>query len=434
MSGAGDIDHDGYSEIVIGEPGMGRAPVFHGTPSGPAIIATPTLVGTDDFGTSVAAAGDVNGDGYADVIVGTPQQGVSGGMGHVDLFRGGPDCLDNIAIWSVDGTASGQHMGTAVAGIGDLDDDGFCDIAGSVSPTYGLMVDVYYGSPTWPSSQATATIYGSGGSGLAGANPNGDGFAELIIGHPGQSEVDSSRINLFAPSYYTGRPRLPRQVQPSGTAPIALLGRATSTSLRLRLRGYSPIGRARVRLQWQASASETGWGTLRQGSWVDTGPVQQGLGSVASFDELIDLVQTNTPFSWRVRVADNQVTYGGSPWFSIQGNGPHQSDLRTGTVLAGNPVGQPPSSRIIQALRPNPSSNGIAMRFNVQAGSRLDVTLMDVRGRRVRRIFSGAATAGTQDFDWDGRNDQGRRVAQGIYFLSVRAGGRSESEKVTVLR
>lgn len=435
VSGAGDIDHDGYSEVVVGEPGMGRAPVFHGSSAGPATMATPTLVGTDDFGYSVAAAGDVNGDGYGDVIVGTPQLGNSSGPGHVDVFRGGPDCLDNIPIWSADGTSAGEHIGATVAGVGDLDDDGFSDVAQSVPANIrpGGEAGYYSGSPTWLAAQPTGSIFGHGGSGLTGADMNADGFTDLIIGAPGQSELDSSRIYSYCGNQYSGRTRLVRQLRSSASAPIALLGRATSTSLRLRERGFTAAGRARVRLQWQASSSQAGWGPVHEGPVLDSGSIQQGSGSIAPFDELIDLAQTNTLFSWRVRVSDKQLAYGGSPWFSMQGNGPHQSDLRTGTILAGA-LGPQASSRTVQALQPNPSSHGIAMRLNVVAGTPLEVTLMDVQGRTVRRVFSGVAAGGIQQLTWDGLNDHGRPLAQGVYLLYVRAGNRTESEKITVLR
>ena len=70
---AGDVDHDGYADVIVGAPGSGEAYVFRGGPAG--LITTPHIVLSEPpaaglFGCSVYTAGDVNGDGYSDVIVG----------------------------------------------------------------------------------------------------------------------------------------------------------------------------------------------------------------------------------------------------------------------------------------------------------------------------------------------------------------------------
>ena len=81
VSTAGDVNGDGYSDVIVGGP---KAYVFHGSASG--IIgtaATPAWsavgeVGGDGFGYSVSTAGDVNGDGYSDVIIGAPYNNGAG--------------------------------------------------------------------------------------------------------------------------------------------------------------------------------------------------------------------------------------------------------------------------------------------------------------------------------------------------------------------
>ena len=83
VSGAGDVNGDGYSDVIVGaytydngETNEGAAFIYHGSAGGINNTVAATLQGNQiaaSFGTSVACAGDVNGDGYSDVIVGATQ-------------------------------------------------------------------------------------------------------------------------------------------------------------------------------------------------------------------------------------------------------------------------------------------------------------------------------------------------------------------------
>jgi hypothetical protein len=82
VASAGDVNGDGYSDVIVGayqfdngETDEGRAFVYHGSASG--LSTTPNWTAESNqagafFGASVASAGDVNGDGFSDVIVGAP--------------------------------------------------------------------------------------------------------------------------------------------------------------------------------------------------------------------------------------------------------------------------------------------------------------------------------------------------------------------------
>jgi hypothetical protein len=91
----------------------------------------------------VAAAGDVDGDAFDDLLVGFPEEG----RGKARVFLGGPDGPDPVAIWTGHRTGlESSRFGSMVAGLGDLDSDGYADIA--VSAMYGAgdgQICVYHG-------------------------------------------------------------------------------------------------------------------------------------------------------------------------------------------------------------------------------------------------------------------------------------------------
>ena len=89
-----------------------------------------TLLGAaagDNLGRSVAGAGDVNGDGYADVIVGAPTTRGGADAGAAYVYFGGPGA-DDVADLTLLGAAAGDYFGCAVAGAGDVNGDGYGDV------------------------------------------------------------------------------------------------------------------------------------------------------------------------------------------------------------------------------------------------------------------------------------------------------------------
>jgi hypothetical protein len=138
---AGDVNGDGYSDVLVGMPeydegdtNEGAVFVFYGSASGLPANPSPFPIwqinqGEAHFGTSVAAAGDVNGDGYGDIIVGAPywtdSQTDEGG---VWVFLGSSSGLV-LPPWSSQG--GGQQdaeFGASVATAGDANRDGYSDV------------------------------------------------------------------------------------------------------------------------------------------------------------------------------------------------------------------------------------------------------------------------------------------------------------------
>jgi hypothetical protein len=189
--------------------------VFHGGIAGLATtprttIAAPTG-GPAYFGRSITGAGDVNGDGFADLIVGGPGNftGQSTYPGHVYLYTGGATGVSNVPRADVTGDTLATFMvfGTAVSAAGDLDGDGYPDVlvgAHNASSSTGVPGEAYAyaGGATGltligrlDSSGGTAPMHGFAVAGLG--DVNGDGFVDVAVGAPGAGSY-AERVEFYA--------------------------------------------------------------------------------------------------------------------------------------------------------------------------------------------------------------------------------------------
>ena len=202
VASAGDVNGDGFADVIVGF-GAAWVSLYLGGATGLATTPASTITGPDDnssadFGNSVAGAGDVNGDGFADVVVGSPgsngPDGGVGGTGRIYVYLGSAAGLVSTPANLINGLDRLGEFGNAVESAGDVNGDGYSDVIVGAEGANNMdgRVYVYLGSATGlATSPASVLMLGSGmgtsfGSTVAGAGDvNGDGYADVVVGGNG---------------------------------------------------------------------------------------------------------------------------------------------------------------------------------------------------------------------------------------------------------
>jgi len=204
VASAGDVNGDGFPDLIVGAPyndanatAAGRAYVFLGggpMNAGSDVVLEGAAQVHSHFGWSVSGAGDVNQDGFDDVIVGARLHGTGplGAAGRAYLFFGGGP-MDAVADVILEGEAKNDWFGESVAGAGDVDGDGFDDVVvGAVfaDPPSGSAAGKAYvffgGNP--PDTVPDLVIEGPhadaqlGNAVGGGGDVDGDGFDDVVVG------------------------------------------------------------------------------------------------------------------------------------------------------------------------------------------------------------------------------------------------------------
>jgi hypothetical protein len=108
--------------------------------------------------------------------------------------------------------------------------------------------------------------------------------------------------------------------------------------------------------------------------------------------------------------------------------------LLNGVATAAEPLPADPAAAGIAAAWPNPFRHSVEVRFDLAAPSRAALGIYDVRGRRVADLAQGSLGSGAHRVVWDGTDEAGHRVAAGVYFVRLDAGGDRWTRKVLRLR
>ncbi len=267
-----DVNGDGYSDVIAGafhydagQTDEGVAFVFLGSASGiadgnPATAATQLESDQPNasLGKSVAGAGDVNGDGYADVIVGAWEYDAGGGIRHGAAL---------VFLGSASGIADGTFGSAAARLVSNLED-----------------------------AKLGRSVAGAG-------DVNGDGYADVIVGAPHYGWSTEGAAFLFLGNG-SGRPVLARQRRGDGSGtPVQPFGLSHAAGFTAELRASHPAGRGRVKAELQACPPAVAFGngsctTLFSPSWVTVNGATPDVLLSNTFAGLTN----NTLYRWRARV------------------------------------------------------------------------------------------------------------------------------------
>jgi hypothetical protein len=359
---AGDVNGDGYSDLIVGAPfwdngqnNEGGVWVYLGSPRGMSQTyrwrQDGDLIGAN-YGAAVGAAGDVNGDGFADIIVGAPRwNNGQENEGKAFVYHSSGTSLYLTPSWTKESDQSGAMFGGSVGSAGDVNGDGFADIiVGAYLWTAGQTNEggawVYHGSaagvhvvPDWHAEgEQTSAHFGT--SVATAGDVNGDAYADVIIGVPWYESAHSQEGEALI-FYGNGGKSLALRLhqEASSGRKLARLGRLLAgEDLWLGSFVAYPFGRTKYRWEIETKPLRVvfdGHDTyIHGGEWMNSLP-GSFVGLLGGYE-----LSPGTPYHWRLRLRYNPATTPFMPasrWVTIPWNGWNEEDFRT----SGSPVRLP---------------------------------------------------------------------------------------------
>lgn len=220
-----DVNGDGFGDVVAGDSGQATSAwggawfVYLGSAMGPADMATVSVVDPQSSvggDASVASAGDINGDGYGDAVL-----GAANGLNAMRVATGSVTVLlgsaagGSVSAAQLFGEAAGDWFGASVAAVGDINGDGYGDIAvgaphASAPASEAGKVYVFLGSAAGVAPTPALVLSGTRpmghfGLALTGAHDvNGDRLPELLVAAPNEDDPSEGELNVGRVSLYAG--------------------------------------------------------------------------------------------------------------------------------------------------------------------------------------------------------------------------------------
>ena len=507
---AGDVNGDGFSDVIVGaylydngENNEGRAFVYHGSATGLAVTPAWTAESNQSeaqFGTSVSTAGDVNGDGFSDVIVGAPRyDNGQNDEGRVYVYYGSPGGLSVDAAWIMETDQSTAYLGQCVSTAGDVNGDGFSDVIvaamlGDIGQSNEGFANVYHGSavglapvPSWTGeSNEPFTQFGTSAS--SAGDVNGDGYSDVIVGAPfyGNGEAGEGRVFGYLGSA-GGLLTVPNWIAESNQA-FAEFGASVSTAGDVNDDGYSDVIIGAYRYDngesdegrvfayhgsasglaatpaWTAESDQMG-GFLGiavgsagdvdadgysdviagAGRYAPGGRVFGYRGSETGIADIADWTVESNLINARLGYAVSTAGDVNGDGFSDVIVGAYQSGSETNEgqafVYHGSGVGTGVEGSPSTAQRgrldrssPNPFVATTEITYTLPEPGPAQLAAFDVTGRRVAVLVDAFQDGGSHTLRWAGLDARGSSLPAGVYLLRLEFGGGVDTRKLVVAR
>ncbi len=357
VSTAGDPNRDGFSDVLIGapgwtsgQPGEGAAFLFLGSNSGP--FATAAWVsegglGNAEFGTAVAAAGDVNSDGFSDVLIGAPGFAATTLGGAVFVHFGSPGAAPfTTTPQTVTLGTAGAGLGRALAHAGDVNNDGFSDALVGAPGLGSGQVLLYLGASSGLVTPPAMSWGNPGTSVCAGGDWNGDGFSDLVTAFPGSGA--GGQVELYVGSSLYGSRSSHQQRRLDDTQAIMILGRSESTA-GIRFQGAAEnhfqfagttAGRERYRIEYELKPLQSDLNGTSLGHIPVVGFVDSGVPTLPANTLSLPIAGLSTlnSYAWRQRFNLAHPLFPRTTWRAPQGNGLREKKFGTALDCNGNGI------------------------------------------------------------------------------------------------
>ncbi len=454
VASAGDTDNDGKDDILIGARSndaggiqAGQAYLFRGPVNGSLSPnqATAVITGSafEELGIGVASAGDINNDGFGDIVIGAHQFGDSNGRAYVFFGPVSGNRLSASANAIVTGQFPNDSVGIALAA-GDVDNDGFDDLVlgaphGPIDFLDPGRVHLFFGPISGEMNAGAADVIFRGemdndlfGQSVDTGDMNGDGLADVVVGANQLFNDGAGKAYVFLAPFTPGLIfAVNANGKMIGEAPHDNFGDAVAVAGDVNGDGRDDM---------LVGAWDNGTVHPRGGrAYLFFGPVA-GQRPALSADLIVSSEEPGDRVGKSVNAAGD-----------LNGNG--RSDLIIGApefpegdpgkafvyfdhviTTGGDDAALPVAAVGLSQNVPNPFSPSTVIRFRLNAESRATITIYDVNGAVVRRLVDERAPAGSHRVAWDGRNELGAPVAGGVYFYRLETGGRVETRRMVLTR
>lgn len=417
VASAGDMNKDGYDDVIVGAPTAetgwgvfaGKAYIYFG---GSDMDTTADVVIEGKgwhhmLGDAVSPAGDLNGDGYDDVIVAAPHDDYDA-RGRVYIFFGGENVDNNPDVY-IEGQ-DGDLCGYSVAGTGDLNGDGFDDIVIGYphflwQPFDGKASVFFGGDPM--DSIPDITFRGDTAHPFLGArvasagDTNGDSFPDIIAVWPNRVKLfyGGSEMDTVTDAEFAGEPVLPTR-----------FGYSISSAGDLNKDGFDDImiGDDEVKRVY----------IFLGGTEVDTIP-----------DIILDKPEHVTLFGYHLsslgdingdgydEIAVCPLIYTSRPTYVDEKEGPDRIRLFR-----------------LEQNYPNPFNFSTIIKYHIMKKGEVNLEIYNILGERIITLVDEHQVGGSYKVSWEGEDHKRERVASGIYFYKLIWNNQTEVKKLIFVK